>query len=89
MRFVIRKNSAGEYFKVRHQDLPSLIHAEGRIADWDEFNHVVLEEEPWSRNWKKLELGGRCTVVDQTGWRGQIFHAVRVSALEVDVLTGH
>ena len=38
-------NNDGEYFMVRRQDLPSLIQAEGRIADWDEFNHVVLEEE--------------------------------------------
>ena len=60
-------NNAGEYFMVRRQDLPSLVQAEGRIADWDEFNHVVLEEESWSRNWKKIELGSRCTVVDQTG----------------------
>ena len=60
-------NNEGEYFMVRRQDLPDLIQAEGRIADWDEFNHVVLEEERWSCNWKKIELGGRCTVVDQTG----------------------
>jgi len=26
-----------------------------------------LEDESWSRNWKKIELGSRCTVVDQTG----------------------
>lgn len=60
-------NNAGEYFIVRHQDLPSLAQAEGSIADWDEFNHVVVEDESWSRNWKKIELGSRCTVVDQTG----------------------
>ena len=60
-------NNVGEYFMVGHQDLPSLIQAEGRIADWDEFNHVVVEDESWSRNWKKIELGNRCTVVDQTG----------------------
>jgi hypothetical protein len=60
-------NNAGEYFMVRQQDLPSLVQAEGRITDFDEFNHVVVEDESWSRNWKKIELGGRCTVVDQTG----------------------
>ena len=60
-------NNAGEYFMVRKQDLPSLVQAEGRIADWDEFNHVVVEDESWSRNWKKIDLGGRCTVVHQTG----------------------
>ena len=60
-------NNEGEYFMVRCQDLPDLIQADGRIADWDKFNHVVLDEEPWSRNWKKIELGNRCTVVDQTG----------------------
>lgn len=31
-------NNAGEYFMVRQQDLPSLVQAEGRIADFDEFN---------------------------------------------------
>ena len=60
-------NNVGEYFMVRHHDLPSLVQAEARIADWDEFNHVVVEDESWSRNWKKIELGNRCTVVDQTG----------------------
>ena len=60
-------NNVGEYFMLRHQDLPNLVQAEGRIADWDEFNHVVLEDESWSRNWKKIELGSRSTVVDQTG----------------------
>ena len=60
-------NNVGEYFMIRRQDLPSLIQAEGRIADWDEFNHVVVEDESWSRNWKKIELGSRSTVVDQTG----------------------
>lgn len=60
-------NNVGDYFTVRHQDLPSLIQAEGQIADWDEFNHVVVEDEAWSRNWKKIELGGRCTVVDPSG----------------------
>jgi hypothetical protein len=60
-------NNTGEYFMIRLQDLPSLIQAEGQIADWDEFNHVVVEDESWSRNWEKIELGSRCTVVDQTG----------------------
>src|SRR5688572_28658110 len=60
-------NNIGEYFIVRHQDLPSLVQAEGRIADWDEFNHFVVEDESWSRNRTKIELGGRCTIVDQTG----------------------
>jgi hypothetical protein len=60
-------NNVGEYFMIRRQDLPSLIQAEGRIADWDEFNHVLVEDESWSRNWKKIELGRRCTVVDQMG----------------------
>jgi hypothetical protein len=46
-------NNVGEYFMVRHQDLPSLIQAEGRIADWDEFNHVVVEDESWSPNWNR------------------------------------
>lgn len=61
------ENNVGEYFMIGRQDLKSMVHAEGRIADWDEFNHVVLEDEPWSRNWKKIELAGRCTVVDPTG----------------------
>ena len=60
-------NNVGEYFMVRHHDLPSLVQTEGRIADWDEFNHLVVEDESWSRNWKKIEHGTRCTVVDQTG----------------------
>jgi hypothetical protein len=33
-------NNEGEYFMVRRQDLPDLIQAEGRIADWDEFTHT-------------------------------------------------
>src|SRR4030095_12952233 len=65
-------NNVGEYFMVRHQDLPGLVQAEGRIADWDEFNHVVAEEESWSRNWKKIELGGRCSVVAQAGHYFQV-----------------
>jgi len=60
-------NNVGEYFMISHRDLPSLIQADGGIADWDEFNHVVLEDEPWSRNWKKIELSGRCTVVAPSG----------------------
>ena len=60
-------NNVGEYFMVRHQDVPSLVRAEGWIGDWDEFNHIVVEDESWSRNWNKIELSRRCTVVDQTG----------------------
>jgi len=62
-------NNVGQYFMISHQDLPSLIQAaEGQIADWDEFNHIVLEDESWSRNWKKIELNNRCTVVDPSGF---------------------
>ncbi len=61
-------NNVGEYFMVSHRDLPSLIQAaEGRIADWDEFNHLVLQDESWSRNWKKIELSERSTVIDPSG----------------------
>jgi hypothetical protein len=61
-------NNVGEYLMINQQDLPSLIQAaEGRIADWDEFNHLVLEDESWSRNWKKIQLDSRCTVVDPSG----------------------
>jgi len=61
-------NSIGEYFMISHRDLPSLIQAaEGRIADWEEFNHLVLEDESWSRSWRKIELSDRCTVIDPSG----------------------
>lgn len=62
------ENNVGEYFMISHRDLPTLIQAaEGRMADWDEFNHLVLEDESWSRNWKRIELSDRCTVIDQSG----------------------
>jgi hypothetical protein len=61
-------NNAGQYFLVSDQDLSSLIQAaQGQIADWDEFNHIVLEDEYWSHNWKKIELNNRCTVFDPSG----------------------
>jgi hypothetical protein len=41
--------------------------AKGRIADWDEFNHLVLENESWSGGWQKIELHERCAVVDESG----------------------
>ena len=60
-------NNEGEAFMVRRQDLPDLIQAEGRIADWNEFNHVVLEEERLVLQLEEIDSAARCTVVDQTG----------------------
>lgn len=62
------ENGLGEYFFVDRQDLPSLVKAaEGRIADWDKFTHVVLEDEFWSCNWRQIKVHDRCMILDQSG----------------------
>ena len=41
--------------------------AEGRASDWDEFTHLVLEDELWSRNWHKIEVHDGYMIFDQSG----------------------
>lgn len=62
------ENGLGEYFFVDRKDLPSLVKAtEGRVADWDEFTHLVLEDEFWSRNWGKIEVHDPCMIIEPSG----------------------
>ena len=61
-------NGLGDYFFVDRKDLPNLVKAaEGRAADWDEFTHLVLEDELWSRNWHKIEVHDGYMIFDQSG----------------------
>jgi hypothetical protein len=62
------KSAFGEYFFVGRKDLPRLMDAAaGRIADWDEFTHLVQENVFWSDNWRKVEVYDRCLIFDQSG----------------------
>jgi hypothetical protein len=55
------------YF-VNHRDLPSLLRAtSGRVKDWDEFTHLILEDEFWSQNWQKMQVDDRSLVYDSSG----------------------
>jgi hypothetical protein len=30
-----------------------------RVKDWDEFTHLILEDEFWSHNWQKIRVDDR------------------------------
>ena len=62
------KSALGEYFFVGRQDLPRLMDAAAdRIADWDEFTHLLQENAHWSDEWRKIEVHDRCLIFDQSG----------------------
>jgi hypothetical protein len=57
-----------EYFYVNRSDVSSLVKAaEGRMTDWDEFNHLFLESEIWSSNWTKIEVVEPRMILDASG----------------------
>jgi hypothetical protein len=39
----------------------------GRARDWDEFTHLILEDEFWSCNWKKIEIQDPRPIYDASG----------------------
>jgi hypothetical protein len=62
------ENGVCGYFYADRKDLPALVKAtEGRVADWDEFTHLLLEDEFWSCNWQKMEVHDPCMVFDNSG----------------------
>ena len=57
-----------EYFFVDRRDLISLVKAtEGRVADWDQFTHLLLEGEFCSSNWQKIEVNDLYLIFDNSG----------------------
>ena len=62
------ENGVSEYFYVDRKDLPALVKAtEGRVDDWDEFTHLLLEDEFWSCNWRKIEVHDPYLIFDDSG----------------------
>jgi hypothetical protein len=62
------EDALGEFYFVHHRDLPSLLKAtDGGVKDWDEFTHLILEDEFWSCNWKKIEVHDRSLIYDSSG----------------------
>ena len=62
------EDALGEFFFVDRYDLTSLLKAtNGRVGDWDEFTHLILEDEFWSCNWKKIEIHDRSLIYDASG----------------------
>jgi hypothetical protein len=58
----------GEFFFIDRNDLPSLLKAtNGRVKDWDEFTHLILEDEFWSCNWQKIQVHDRSLIYDSSG----------------------
>ena len=37
------------------------------MKDWDEFTHLILEDEFWSQNWQKMQVDDRSLVYDSSG----------------------
>jgi len=57
-----------EFFFIDPRDLTSLLRAtSGRAMDWDEFTHLILEDEYWSCNWKKIEIHDRRLIYNASG----------------------
>ena len=40
---------------------------DGRVADWDEFTHLVLKDEFWSHQWERIEIHDRYVICDSSG----------------------
>jgi hypothetical protein len=57
-----------EFYFIDRNDLPSLLRAtNGRVKDWDEFTHLILEDEFWSCNWQKIKVHDQSLIVDPSG----------------------
>jgi hypothetical protein len=62
------EDALGEFYFIDRNDLPSLLRAtNGRVKDWDEFTHLVLEDEFWSHNWQRIQVDDRSLVYDSSG----------------------
>ena len=58
----------GDFYFIDRNDLPGLLKAtNGRVKDWDEFTHLILEDEFWSCNWEKIPVLDQSLICDSSG----------------------
>jgi len=62
------EDALAEFLFIGRNDLPSLLKAiDGRVKDWDEFTHLILEDEFWFCHWQKIQVQDQSLIYDSSG----------------------
>jgi hypothetical protein len=61
------EDALGEFFFIDRYDLPSLLEATEGVKDWDEFTHLIVEDEFWSYSWQRIEVHDQSLIYDSSG----------------------